>query len=82
MHLEYHWNWKEVYVVNFSVLFEKLNAVYLSAFNTATISKSLGLPFRRSDFKTGQFQTNVILRAKDLVHYLFETCNSDGNVSW
>ena len=48
-------NWMEVYVAYSSPLFETLNVVYSSAFNTVTIRKSRWLPFRLSDYKTRQF---------------------------
>ena len=70
MYFKYHSNWKEVYVANSPPLFETLNAVYSSVSNTWSRLESLLLPFRLSDYKTRQFPTNVILRAKDLVHCL------------
>ena len=52
----------------------------VSSQHLVTIRKSLWLPFRFGDYKTRQFPTNVILRAKDLLHYLFVRCKPDGNL--
>ena len=64
----------------FSVIWDIECCVLVSSQPLVTIKKSLWLPFRFSDYKTGQFPTNVILRTKDLLRYLFVSCNPDGNL--
>ena len=64
----------------FSIIWDIEWYLLVSSQHLVTIRKSLWLPFRFSDYKTRQFPTNVILRAKDLLRYLFVRCDPDGNL--
>ena len=80
MYINYHSNWKEIYVANSSPLFETLKAVYSSALNTwSRLESHSGCSFRLSNYKTRQFPTIFILRV--FLHYLFVRCNPNGNLS-
>ena len=59
----------------FSIIWDTECCLLVSSQHLVTITKSLWFPFRFSDYKTRQFPTNVMLRAKDLLHYLFVRCN-------
>ena len=66
MYLNYHSNWKEVYVANSSSSFETLNAVYSSALNIwSRLESHSGFLSDAAIIKLDNSQTNVILSAKD-----------------